>query len=116
MDVLCIDAIVNDIARFCAPSSHPGNRWQCRSIDHRPQPDSNVWLKGPTALMPVRAIGDRHRPSIRHCRSTLQRLIWNIKGEDFLTGFGEFPSFAVHRTNLQPLLRSDPSSTANQRP
>jgi hypothetical protein len=61
-------------------------------------------LKGPTALIPVRAIGDRHRSSIGHCRSTLQRLVCNIKGEDILGSFVALPNFAVHRTNLQRFL------------
>jgi hypothetical protein len=63
--------------------------------------DSIVLLKGPTALIPVRAIGDCHRSFAHHCRSTLQRLICNIKGEDILAGFAALSNFAVHRTNLQ---------------
>jgi len=54
--------------------------------------------------MPVRAIGDCHRSSIRHCCSTLQCLIWNIKGEDILASCVALPNFALHRTNLQRFL------------
>jgi hypothetical protein len=38
-------AIANDTDKFCAPSSTPGSKWQCRSINGR-APQKDYFWKG----------------------------------------------------------------------
>jgi hypothetical protein len=73
-------------------------------------------LKGPTRTHANSC--NRRLSSLVHPSLPQHAPVPHLKqqGEDILASFAALPNFAVHRTNLQPLLRSDPSSTANQRP